>query len=131
MIPFSLSALCIKGPFIHYIRKIFRKTNISNPLIRTHTCAYQGVTNVSFSENFACVLNKWCLMTTKRFLFFRAWKPPFFLFVHENHPFCKNYSWCSYWKVYAFLSIYRNCCHGRALRDLIVKLIGLTCLIRI
>ena len=53
-----LQSLCIKGPFIHYVRKIFRKTNISNPLIRTHTCAYQGVTNVSFSENFACVLNK-------------------------------------------------------------------------
>ena len=29
-------------------RQIFRKTNISYPLIRTHTCAYQGVRNVLF-----------------------------------------------------------------------------------
>ena len=40
---------------------MFRKTNISNPLIRTRTCAYQGVRNVSFSENFAYVLNAWPL----------------------------------------------------------------------
>ena len=33
-------------------RQIFRKTNISYPLIRT--CAYQGVRNVRFSENLAC-----------------------------------------------------------------------------
>ena len=39
-----------------YVRKIFRDTNISNPLIRTRTCAYQGVKNVSLSENFAYVL---------------------------------------------------------------------------
>ena len=38
---------------IKFIRKIFQKTNISNPLICTQTCAYQGVRNVNFSENFA------------------------------------------------------------------------------
>ena len=43
-------------PFIKYVRKISLKT-ISNPLIRTRTCAYQGVRNVSFSENLAYVLN--------------------------------------------------------------------------
>ena len=32
------------------LSKIFRKTNISYYLIRTRTCAYQGVRNVSFSE---------------------------------------------------------------------------------
>ena len=46
-----------KGPSIKYVRKIFGKTNISNPLIRTRTCAYQEVRNVSFSENFAFALN--------------------------------------------------------------------------
>ena len=46
-----------QGPSIKYVDKIFRKTNISNPLIRTRTCAYQGVANVSFSGNFAYVLN--------------------------------------------------------------------------
>ena len=45
------------GPSIKYVRKIFRKTNISNPLIHTRTCAYQWVRNVRFSENFAYVLN--------------------------------------------------------------------------
>ena len=34
--------------------QIFRKRNISYPLIRTRTCAYQGVRNVRFSENLAC-----------------------------------------------------------------------------
>ena len=33
--------------------QIFRKTNISYPLIGTHMCAYQGVRNVRFSENLA------------------------------------------------------------------------------
>ena len=32
----------------------FFKTNISYPLIRTRTCAYQRVGNVRFSENLAC-----------------------------------------------------------------------------
>ena len=43
-----------QGSFIQYVREIFRKTNISYSLIRTHTrtCAYQGVRSVSFSENF-------------------------------------------------------------------------------
>ena len=39
------------GSSSKYIRKVFQKTNISNPLIRTRTGAYQGVGNVSFSEN--------------------------------------------------------------------------------
>ena len=47
------------GSFIYYVRKIFRNTNISYHLIRTRTCAYQGVRNVSFSENFANVTNEW------------------------------------------------------------------------
>ena len=34
--------------------QIFRETNISYPLIRTRTSAYQGVRNVRFSENSAC-----------------------------------------------------------------------------
>ena len=35
-------------------RQIFRKTNISYLLIRTRTCAYQGVTNIPLSENLKC-----------------------------------------------------------------------------
>ena len=34
-------------------RQNFRKTNTSYPLIRTRTCAYQGVRNVCFSKNLA------------------------------------------------------------------------------
>ena len=41
----------------HSFSANFRKTNISNSLIHTRTYAYQGVRNVSFSENFANVLN--------------------------------------------------------------------------
>ena len=60
---------CMKGLGINYgssikfVREIFRKTNISNPLILTSTCAYQGVRKVSFSENFAYVLNGLPFMT--------------------------------------------------------------------
>ena len=32
----------------------FPKNDISYPLIRTRTCAYQGVRNVCFSENLRC-----------------------------------------------------------------------------
>ena len=56
-----------KACTLNYIRvhplytfaKILRKTNISNPLIRTLTYAYQGVRNVMFLGNFAYVLNGW------------------------------------------------------------------------
>ena len=36
---------------IKYVRRMFRKTNISNPLLHTRTCAYQGVRNVNFSDD--------------------------------------------------------------------------------
>ena len=42
-------------PFSTY-QKISEKLTFS-PLIRTRTCAYQGIRNVGFSENFANVLN--------------------------------------------------------------------------
>ena len=50
-----------KESSIKCILEIFRKTNISNPLLRTRTCAHQGIRNVSFSETFAYVLNEWPL----------------------------------------------------------------------
>ena len=46
-----------KWSSISYVRKIFRTTNISYLLMRAQTCAYQGVRNTRFSENFAYVLN--------------------------------------------------------------------------
>ena len=51
--------ICHKGSFIKYVCKIFRKTKISNPLIRTRTYAYQEVRNVSFLENFTYALSGW------------------------------------------------------------------------
>ena len=39
----------------------FQKTNISHPLIRTRTFAYQRVKIVSFSENLANVIHELCL----------------------------------------------------------------------
>ena len=53
--------------------QIFRKTNISYPLIRTRTCAYQGVRNVSFLENLACFV----------FLKYPFWDSPFCLIIDE------------------------------------------------
>ena len=38
------------------------KFNISYRLIRTRTCVYQGVRNVSFSENIANILHEWSIM---------------------------------------------------------------------
>ena len=55
------------GSLKMHVCKIFRKTNIFYPLIGTPTCAYEGVRNVSFSENFAYVLNR-CLVMHKHFL---------------------------------------------------------------
>ena len=44
---------------IHLVRtQNFRKTNVSNALIRTRTCTDHGVRKVSFSEIFACLLNQ-------------------------------------------------------------------------
>ena len=49
------------------MRKYFRKTYISYPVIRIRTCVYQGVKNVSFSENFACILiNKWSISPSEK-----------------------------------------------------------------
>ena len=31
----------------------------AHPLLLTRLCAYQGVRNVSFSENFAHIMNEW------------------------------------------------------------------------
>ena len=47
--------------FIYYVCRMFRKTNISYPLIHTRMWAYQMVRTVSFSENFAYILNEWSL----------------------------------------------------------------------
>ena len=60
-----------RGPSIKFVHKIFQKTNISNPPIRT-----QGVRNVSFSENFAYVLDVWPLVIilTKTGFEARAWQ---------------------------------------------------------
>ena len=43
---------------LYYVRKIFRKANVSFPLIRLRTCAHQGVRSYSFSKDFAYVLNE-------------------------------------------------------------------------
>ena len=59
-----------KEASVKYVRNISRKSNIPNPLIRTRTCAYQGVRNVSFSENLAYVLNGWPQRSQRAFSFY-------------------------------------------------------------
>ena len=41
------------------VHQIFRKPIISNPLIRTRMCAYQGVRNVCFSQNLMRFFRYW------------------------------------------------------------------------
>ena len=54
----------LKQGVIHLVRtQHFSKTNISYPLIRTRTCAYHWVRNVSFWKNFPYVLNGWLPIT--------------------------------------------------------------------
>ena len=59
------------GSFIYCVSKI--------SLMRTRTCAYQEVRNVSFSENFAYLLNEWPL----RVFIFQALQ---YLRKVSNHP---------------------------------------------
>ena len=54
----TCSPTLLQGSFIYYVHKIFRKTKISYLLIRTCSYAYQGVRNVSFSQNFVNVINE-------------------------------------------------------------------------
>ena len=65
-----------KGSSIKYVRKIFWKSNISYPQIRT-----QRVRNVSFLENFAYVLNVWPL----------TWKQPRPTYQKEIWNFSMHY----------------------------------------
>ena len=50
----------------HWVRSQNISKNISEHLIRTHKCAYQGVRNVSFGENFAYVLSEWSLWVSQK-----------------------------------------------------------------
>ena len=54
---------------LELLDKIFRKANISHPLIRTRTPAYQEVRNNKFSENFAYVLTGWSLNMSAKILY--------------------------------------------------------------
>ena len=56
---YEMETLARRGHPLSTYAKFSEKTDISNTLIRTRTCAYQGVRNVSFSENVAYVLNGW------------------------------------------------------------------------
>ena len=72
------------------VNPLFRKTNISYPMIRARTCAYQRVRNVRFSENLACFV----------FLKHPFWNLPFYLITDGMSLFsvlpsilhqCQNY----------------------------------------
>ena len=61
-------------------RQIFRKINISYPLICTCMCAYQGVRNVCYSKNLACFL----------FLLLPSWYSSFCLITDETGSYSKS-----------------------------------------
>ena len=56
---FLFSIFLMERPYytFKYVRKNIKKTNIFYPLIRTRTCARQGVRNVSSSKNFGYLLD--------------------------------------------------------------------------
>ena len=92
-----------KRVFQEKARQIFRKTNISYPLIRTRTCVYQGVRNVRFSENLACFV----------FLKHPFWDSPFcFLTDDIMKCFCGSYSQVSAVYYFRKKSSTRNICQG-------------------
>ena len=64
--------------------QIFRKTNISYPLILTRTCAYQGLRNVRFSENLVCFV----------VLKHPFWDSPFCLITNNNKHFLSDEPCC-------------------------------------
>ena len=51
-----------------------KKRSTSYPLIRTYSCTYHGIRNVSFSEYFAYVINEWLLVPVKNEFSFHNWK---------------------------------------------------------
>ena len=81
--------------FISY-PKFFEKLPFFTPLLRTRTFACQGLSNVCFSENFACVLNKWspadiskshwCHFTKRRSENMLKYPLPLKLLVSLNSP---------------------------------------------
>ena len=55
--------------FSTYAKFSEKLTFLPPPLIPTRTCAYQGVRNVSFLENFPYLLNEWALLS-KKYVFY-------------------------------------------------------------
>ena len=75
------------GAILLYVRKFLRKTNISYLLVCTRMFAYEGVRNVSFSENFAYILNEWSphRLSVVRNLSFFACRNPIKLLKSRNY----------------------------------------------
>ena len=83
----------LTGSLIQYACKIFQKTNISYPLIRTRTCPCQGLRNISLSENFVHVLNvkdSICVGAYFQFCNFIKYRAPVQMISCE---FCKEHLW--------------------------------------
>ena len=72
--------------------------NISYPLIRTDTCAYQAVRSVSFMENFTYVLNE--LSHTGKSVLDIAWYK--FLFCVKNLGKCKNLVYMDFFYLFIY-----------------------------
>ena len=79
--------------FIQYVRKIFRKTNISYPLICPRTCSIRGKEMLFFGKKFPYVLNEF-LLKNKLAQNFIGCRPEFSLITQKKmfnlFPFVKN-----------------------------------------
>ena len=109
--------------------QIFRKTDISYPLIHTHRCAYKEVRNVSFSKKFANVLNEWSLIKESNDLRLLLLPLTYFKPIPISTPlevirkltvfwryviihwlkmsYCSLWTWCSFWAwlYFAFMKL--------------------------
>ena len=84
----------------------FRKTNISYPLIRRCTCAYQRVINVRFSECLMCFVflkhpswdSPFCLIIDDSLAIFKCWDSKYVQITsYVNFTAVLECSVCHYW----------------------------------
>ena len=70
----------LKGPSIKYVRKIFRKTNISNPLIRTCSVRIRGLEMLVFRK----ILGMYWMDNPQVMNFHSKWWIKFMLPSHDQ-----------------------------------------------
>ena len=79
----------------------FTKFSETYLLIRTRTCAYQGVRNISISENFTKAWNEWCLSILSSIL----QHSQVFQIFNSRHLPIQSYQWKHQKKVWNLFEV--------------------------